>query len=144
MTEETACLFCYGSLQLPAVMKIVTGREFTGQPAWLKDFAMFRMKQAEYPGIIPRSGDTVGGILYRNLTKQDLRSLDAFEGEQYDRRQVIVSLEGDLRQTAWVYVVREERQNELTDETWTLSQFMANDYEQFMTRFVLGRRDLFT
>jgi len=37
--------------------------------------------KVDYPGIVPREGKSVRGMLVENLTKADVGRLDAFEGD---------------------------------------------------------------
>lgn len=140
--SENNCLFCYGSLQVPEVIKMVTGHDFTGRIARLDDYVMSLMRNAEYPGIIPKTGHSVGGVVYSDLTEKDFNSLDAFEGDQYKRLLVTVDCNNSRLET-WAYVVRNSKRGDLTDHPWTLEDFMENRYEQFMTRFVINRKALF-
>lgn len=141
--SEIMNLFCYGSLQLQAVIKAVTGREFEGQRATLQDFAMFRVKAAEYPGIIPKRDCMISGVVYRDLDSSNFRALDAFEGDQYYRQLVDIIREGNQGLKAWVYTIRDDKMDQLTREPWSLSSFIANDYDRFFERFVLSRRELY-
>jgi gamma-glutamylcyclotransferase (GGCT)/AIG2-like uncharacterized protein YtfP len=61
----------------------------------------------EYPGIIysPRKLDLVVGDVFE-LTNPEkvLAYLDAYEGDEYDRRQYWITLDDGSRVRAWVYV----------------------------------------
>lgn len=124
-------------------MEAVTGRSFEAQPVRLPDHMIYRMKNAEYPGVIQQPDSSVAGVLYQDLSERDFRALDAFEGEQYQRRLVSVLKKDETSIDAWAYIVREEKQDDLLLATWTLSDFLEKDFDRFMTRFVKDRRDLY-
>lgn len=132
-------LFCYGTLQSPDVIGSVIGRRPEGRPARLPGWAVFRMRGARYPGIVPGSEtDDAPGLVYDGISERELATLDRFEGPQYERREVAVS--GGEVQTAWAYAVRESRRDEVTGEPWRLADFLESGLAEFMERFVEMRR----
>lgn len=136
-------LFCYGTLQIPEVIHAVTGRTYTGAAARLNGYAAFRVKDAEYPGIIPSPGSATDGIVYENVSDDELEVLDLFEGEFYRRKLLTVVLHNGQTRTAWVYVMRPRYQNILTDESWDLGEFLETGYQSFMENYVQARKDVY-
>ena len=67
---EKKALFCYGTLQSPLVMKAVTGQAYEGKEATLNNWARFRVRDSEYPGIICQENSTVSGKLYWGLDEK--------------------------------------------------------------------------
>jgi gamma-glutamylcyclotransferase (GGCT)/AIG2-like uncharacterized protein YtfP len=124
-------------------MRAVTGKTFTGQKAQLGGYQIRRVKGAEYPGIVVCEEESVSGLLYTQVDEQSLRVLDAFEGEEYERRQVVVRLHGDKEVEAFAYVIRPQHRGRLSHEPWTMDQFMQSELPAFMARFVNGRRQVF-
>lgn len=133
-------LFCYGTLRSPRVIQSVTGRVYVGRQALLRDFAIFQVRNAEYPGIIPCRGSTVEGTLYRDIDANTLRILDKFEGSEYFRDRVRVSLADGGEEDAFVYVVRPQKRGILTGKPWDYERFLESGIDRFMRRFVTGRR----
>lgn len=95
----THSAFFYGTLMSPTVLHSVlqvqthTPTTHTVTPAILPSHARHRVKSAPYPGIIPTSPEhSVRGTLVSNLTDADMKRLDAFEGDEYERRKVRVRL----------------------------------------------------
>jgi gamma-glutamylcyclotransferase (GGCT)/AIG2-like uncharacterized protein YtfP len=136
-------IFCYGTLQVPEVMKAVTGRLYEGEKALLPGYAMYRVKDAEYPGIVPSYKGETEGTLCSGLTDEDLKVLDAFEGNFYARHSVEVHLRDGRITTAWVYVIREEYERVLSDELWHLDRFLKEGFRSFMDGYVHARKDLY-
>lgn len=65
----------------------------------------------KYPGVVRSvgNGDRVFGELYEIPEAKEteiLRRLDAYEGSEYDRQRVFVTLPDGRRRIAWVYVLR--------------------------------------
>lgn len=127
-------LFCYGTLRSPLVMKAVARRPFTGIEATLQDYGMFRMRDAEYPGILPRKGLAVEGILYHDIDEGTLRALDDFEGALYFRDIVEVIMKDGAKSRAFVYCVCEHERARLSEEVWDFDRFLKFELEGFMNR----------
>jgi len=87
----THIAFFYGTLMAPQVLSRVTGHSLTSltiRPAILPDYRRHRVRQADYPALLPQSGSTVRGTLVSGLTDNDMFRLDRFEGDEYARRPV--------------------------------------------------------
>jgi gamma-glutamylcyclotransferase (GGCT)/AIG2-like uncharacterized protein YtfP len=137
-------LFCYGTLQVPEVIKSVTGRTYQGQTATVRDYAIYKVKNAEYPGIIHSSDSEIEGILYADVSDEDLKVLDLFESDLYRRQLLGVVLADGSTCKAWCYVIRDKNKSLLTTDTWRLEDFLDNGLESFMTGYVNGRRDVYS
>lgn len=72
----------------------------TIRPALLNSYTRHRVRNADYPAILPSSPDVstacVRGSLVTGLTSADLYRLDIFEGDQYVRRKVRVQVLKDV------------------------------------------------
>jgi gamma-glutamylcyclotransferase (GGCT)/AIG2-like uncharacterized protein YtfP len=127
-------LFCYGSLQLAVVMRAVTGRDFDAAPAVLAGFARYRVRDAEYPGLVPEPGARTEGTLYRGLDAAAIRALDHFEGAFYERLTLEVELASGARESAEIYVVVPARRGEISQDAWDVAHFERHDLANFMRR----------
>jgi gamma-glutamylcyclotransferase (GGCT)/AIG2-like uncharacterized protein YtfP len=127
-------LFCYGSLQFPTVMRAVVGRDFEAERAALVGYARYRVRDAEYPGLVPEPGARTEGTLYRGLDDAAIRALDHFEGAFYARLTLEIELASREREAAEVYVVVPARRGELSRDPWDAAHFERHDLERFMRR----------
>lgn len=57
-------------------------------PAILHNHRRHRVRNADYPAVIPAKGSSVRGTYVTGLSRLDLRKLDMFEGGDYERRLV--------------------------------------------------------
>ncbi|OJJ48941.1 hypothetical protein ASPZODRAFT_164532 [Penicilliopsis zonata CBS 506.65] len=104
-------LFFYGTLMAPQILyRVIHGRPepepwqkalLTFQPAILHGFQRHRVREADYPGIVPsdkseESSACVLGTLVSGLTDGDVHRLDIFEGSEYEKRPVKVRTLRDL------------------------------------------------
>ncbi|KAK4143713.1 AIG2-like family-domain-containing protein [Dichotomopilus funicola] len=139
MAPEVFYSVCYGRKEVPPSI----AAQHTFQPALLHNYCRRRVRYADYPGIIEDPRHDVFGILATGLTRANMQKLDYFEGSQYERRKVKVSLldkvgdahgegnvEGEERETE-VYVFLEER--DLESKEWDLEEF-RRDKMKYWTR----------
>jgi gamma-glutamylcyclotransferase (GGCT)/AIG2-like uncharacterized protein YtfP len=133
-------LFCYGTLQVPAVMQAVTGRVHKRIPARLPGYARFCVKDADYPGIVPSKTHETNGILYDDISAPELAILDRFEGDLYTRTMVKVVLEDSTSTDAWTYVIAEGQEGRLTGKPWSLDRFLESGLDRFIRNYVEDRR----
>src|SRR4051794_3862349 len=100
--DDITTAFFYGTLMLPPILRRVlfgpasahptTARPLAHpRPAILHGYARRRVRGADYPGIVPRAGAAVRGVLVEGLTPGDVWRLDAFEGGDYARLAVDVA-----------------------------------------------------
>ncbi len=107
-------------------------------------FAIYRVKGAAYPGVIHSPGNETPGMLYSGIHNEQLRALDLFEGDLYERRYSNIITADANSHNAWVYLISESRKTQLTTEPWHLKSFMENDFDTFMNNYVNGRKDIYT
>jgi hypothetical protein len=91
--------FFYGTLMAPSVLRrVIFGQNLpdstttrpppTPRPALLKQFQRHRVRNCDYPAIIPQGSASVRGTLVTGLTEGDWWRLDVFEGDDYTREVV--------------------------------------------------------
>lgn len=90
-------LFVYGTLQDADVLGAVLGRVVA--PAGLRRAMAPHYRAVAYPGrvypaLVASAGDAADGLLLEDLSELDLAVLDAFEGDEYRRRPIAVSIDG--------------------------------------------------
>lgn len=124
-------IFTYGSLMCADIMHRVAGCRTRSIEAVLKDFFRSGIYGEDYPGIVPRPGAAVTGVLYLNLPKEVVRRLDSFEGRMYERRKVeVVSSEDDII-PAMTYVIKSRYRDRLTHEEWSYAHFLSTGKAKF-------------
>lgn len=142
-SDLTHNLFSYGTLQVPRILQTVISKALNGVPADLPGYAVYRVKDAEYPGIVASPDAVTHGTLYTGVLGEDLEILDRFEGALYERTELEVIPEPGKAIKTWVYVIKDIHRNLLAREPWNLDDFMENDMDRFMKRFVDGRRQAY-
>lgn len=127
-------LFVYGTLMVSDVMRGVCGYAKVGEPAQLNGFCRRLVRGEIYPAIAPAVGEAVDGLLYRGVTDQQTRLLDAFEGDFYERQLVSVTVQGNLV-SADAYVLHPYFAEVLSDQPWSLEAFRQNGIGQFTSEY---------
>ncbi len=103
-------LFAYGTLTDAAFVAGLLEHPVRGETARLLDFELLELEGFGYPTVFSAEGEAVPGVLYRGLTQEDLRRLDAYEGvaEGLYRRATARVTAGDGEpEDALVYLVTE-------------------------------------
>ena len=161
-------LFAYGTLLFPPVLHAVVGRVPRSIAATLDGFARRRVAGELFPAIVEAPGERVAGVLYLTLDDRAWRRLDAFEGDLYERRSVVVTpasrflpsdleapgagegvaipVRGDERDerravSALTYVVRRDVRHRLSAELWDPEVFARDQLAAFAARLAGGIRD---
>ena len=127
-------LFTYGTLVFPEVWQRIAVREAVAERATLCGFAIYRVKDAIFPGIV-RAGevDRVSGMLYRDLDDDTLFELDAYESDFYQRLAVSVVTEEGESVEGQAYLVPDSRRDMLTDEPWDAQWFAEHKLAKYLS-----------
>jgi gamma-glutamylcyclotransferase (GGCT)/AIG2-like uncharacterized protein YtfP len=103
-SSNSRSAFFYGTLMAPQVLHrvchgsmspsnpIYTTHSFITKPAILHDHRRHRVRNADYPAVIPCPGASVRGTYVTGLTDADIWRLDIFEGDEYARREAKVKI----------------------------------------------------
>ncbi|MCB1193691.1 MAG: gamma-glutamylcyclotransferase [Leptospiraceae bacterium] len=126
--------FAYGTLMNPKVWENVVRNRYKYEKAFLKGFSRKYLKGEEYPGIITDKNSIIEGLLYYELTHKDEKKLDLFEGEYYQRCNAEVLTMDDRVVSCYVYFLKPEHLNLLSDTNWTYNQFVKKGLETFMDK----------
>ncbi|KAM7190722.1 hypothetical protein V8F20_009627 [Naviculisporaceae sp. PSN 640] len=138
MAPEVFYTVCYNTKSVPEAISAL----HTFTPAVLHGYSRRRVRNCDYPGIIPDDDTaTVLGTLVTGLTKANIHKLDDFEGSEYERRKVKVKVLKEVGNAKGEGNVEtgEEREvdtyvflysDELEDKEWDFEEFrrekMAN------------------
>ncbi len=128
--------FTYGSLMWPDIMARVCGQAFASEPASLAGHARHPVRGQDYPGLRPLAQGQVAGRLYRDVDAAAWARLDAFEGEEYERVEVLVALSGGGMLPAQVYRFRDSFAQRLLPGDWDVEAFGREGRQRFIARYV--------
>ena len=128
-------LFTYGTLMCEEIMQEVSGSRLPRAEALLKGFRRRRVRDEEYPGIVPCKGGLVRGVVYRDIPQEAWDRLDRFEGNLYTRHAVCVWLEGSRRLQAQTYVICPEHRDVLTGYDWSFETFLRRGKARFRNSY---------
>ncbi|RJF97142.1 gamma-glutamylcyclotransferase family protein [Noviherbaspirillum saxi] len=129
-------VFTYGSLMFPEVWNRVVRGDYRSLPATLPGHARFVLKNETYPGVIAQPGQSVAGLLYFDVSPQDVVALDAFEGDEYRRVAVGVTLDSGetVEAQAYLYLLPQK----LSDSPWLPEAFQMQRFIATYCREKLG------
>jgi gamma-glutamylcyclotransferase (GGCT)/AIG2-like uncharacterized protein YtfP len=121
----------------PEVWRAVVGREFPAVEGTATGFAIYRVRDAVFPGIIA-AGETnsIRGVVYLDVDEASLERLDVFEDDFYERQALWIDCDDGERRGADAYVVPAHNHAVLTDDPWHRDEFVATGgLEDFIRRF---------
>lgn len=122
----SANVFTYGSLMFTEVWQPLVGGRYPSEPAVLADFRRFAVPGVAYPGIVAAPGEQVAGLLYRDVGPDDLARLDLFEGAEYQREALPVTLANGSVLVAETYVWLDH--GRLSDAAWLPEAFRLREF----------------
>jgi gamma-glutamylcyclotransferase (GGCT)/AIG2-like uncharacterized protein YtfP len=128
--------FTYGSLMWADIMARVCGHDFTSESASLADHRRHPVRGQDYPGLRAAPGGLVQGRLYLDVTADAWVRLDAFEGQEYERADVVVALADGRRLPAQIYRFRDAFADRLLPGDWDVEAFAREGRQRFMARYV--------
>ncbi len=128
--------FTYGSLMWADIMARVCGRELASEPASLAGHSRHPVRGEDYPGLRPAPDGVVAGRLYRDVDAAAWARLDAFEGDEYERVGVLVTLADGSEVPAQVYRFRGDVAARLLPGAWDVDAFEREGRARFLARYV--------
>ncbi|MBK8501434.1 MAG: gamma-glutamylcyclotransferase [Saprospiraceae bacterium] len=128
-------LFTYGTLMVPEIIQALLGRQPQAKPATLDGFRRYLLLDANYPGIKTQVDNRVSGLIYYQLSQNDLDILNDFEGEPYELKPVSATLISGEGVSTFAYIIKEQFENLLSDQDWSLEEFMALHKDNFIREY---------
>ncbi len=129
-------VFTYGSLMFPQIWQRVVRGTYGSAAARLDGHARFEIAEETYPGVIAQDGASVAGLLYFDVSAQDVAALDAFEGTEYRREAVQVTLDSGATVGADTYIYLLPQK--LSDSPWQPERFQMERFIGSYCRDKLG------
>lgn len=124
-------VFVYGTLQLPLIQRLLTGKSFPAQPARVVGFRRGLVEGQRYPSLAPEPGGEVPGLLLREVSPAALARLDAYEGPEYERIQALAHTAAGA-EPCWLWLLRAEHRERVSREAFDLQLFIARDLAAFL------------
>ena len=126
-------LFTYGSLMFEPVWSRLVRGSYMKRTARLHGFARRRVRGDIYPVVFKsHDADWVDGMVYLNVSDEDVRRLDVFEGDLYDRQSQWVVVEGAEKVIASAYVLKETYAHMTDDRDWDPQWFARSGLRTFL------------
>lgn len=136
LCQMTSPVFTYGSLMFGQIWSRVVRGEYASTRAVAAGHARYAIKDETYPGMIAQSGGTVEGVLYFDVVQDDIAALDAFEGGEYRRESIAVTLAGGetVQADTYIYLAIER----LSESPWLPEAFQMERFIGSYCREKLG------
>ena len=129
-------VFTYGTLMFPEVWQTVVGKSFTAVNGKVRGYAVYRVKDAVFPGMVAERGKIVSGVVYLDVDDESVARLDRFEDDFYERQSIWLDCDDGEKRSAEAYIVPLSIQSVLTSELWDREAFRTSGgLEQFVNKF---------
>jgi gamma-glutamylcyclotransferase (GGCT)/AIG2-like uncharacterized protein YtfP len=126
-------LFTYGTLMYAEVWERIGLKRCVAQPAILPGYAIYRVCDALFPGIIQAgSDDQVQGVLYHDLEEGILDELDAYESDMYERATVYALNQDSVRIKCQAYVIPLANRAALSNDAWDSDWFQQHGLAKYL------------
>ncbi|MDD2384163.1 MAG: gamma-glutamylcyclotransferase [Sulfurospirillaceae bacterium] len=129
-----AHLLTYGSLMFSGVWKRLIKGDYKAERGTINGYARRCVKGDEYPVIFP-ANESVTGVVYFDISEEDMKILDAFEGEYYERKTLIASLGNHQSVQVEVYVLKEQYYLIIDDKPWSETYFAQEGIKRFLDNY---------
>lgn len=133
--QDCQHVFVYGSLMyLPVWSQVVQG-VYACENAVAMGFQRHAVPNETYPGMVRNPAAQVQGIVWLDVSPQDLQRLDAFEGVEYQRETIEINLNknGSSIQ-AGTYLWRDPAT--LSETLWSVASFESDGMQAFLNKHV--------
>lgn len=129
-------MFVYGSLMFEEVWSRLVRGSYVKRAARLGGFTRRKVRDDVYPVIFKsHEADWVDGMVYLNVTEEDIERLDFFEGDFYDRQDHTVVVEETEKTVAAVYVLKDNYYYMTDDVGWDPEWFARQGLAVFLGRY---------
>ena len=126
-------VFTYGSLMYARVWSRVVAGNYAQQKGVVQGFRRLRVKHEQYPGLIKGKGK-VEGVVYFDVSPEDVIRLDRFEGELYQQELVEVVCQNGRLMPAALYLIQDQFKDVLAGE-WSKVQFEQHGLAEFEAKY---------
>lgn len=116
----------------PQVWGRVVTRSYSSEKGTVSSFARLRIRGEVYPALVKKEGASTRGVLYYDITGEDLARLDSFEGDAYDRISITVVTEAGVAVRCDTYLFSESLSEKVIDEPWDFDSFVDKSKKGFM------------
>ena len=126
-------LFFYGTLRSEEVREAVIGqKKFNIARGILQKHKVYKVINANYPLIkfTNQKSDEVEGILIKDLTTEEIKKLDKFEGKNYFRQFVKINMKDKLYD-AQIYMPQKTL---IAEEPWNFDYWYKNNINDFFSK----------
>jgi gamma-glutamylcyclotransferase (GGCT)/AIG2-like uncharacterized protein YtfP len=125
-------LFTYGTLMFEPVRRLHSRRALAAEPATLAGHARRALRGASYPGLVPDPSGCVPGVLLRGVSPALLARLDRWEGTEYVRVPVQVTLASGERAPAFTYRLAARAYARALAHDWDAAAFARRDLARWL------------
>jgi len=123
-------LFVYGTLLFPEVLRVLIDRVPDSIQATVEGWRAAAIPDSVYPGLVPAQKST-SGLLLHGITAAEWQTLDSFEGQAYEAREL--PLRDGGHGWAYVYLANVEASPDDWDAQWFATRHLTSYLDRCAT-----------
>lgn len=127
-------IFTYGSLMHETVWQKIVKGNYRSEPYTVEGFIRRKISGRSYPGLIAKPESKITGVLYYNVSSQDIAALDEYEGDEYLRK-TLKTLHDGKHSVIQGYLYVGDQQK-FSDEEWDYHDFVSYDLDAFLNHYI--------
>ncbi len=131
-------LFVYGTLMFSEIRDQLLGRTIESQKATAKGYKTVCIKYendvSTYPVLIRNNNSETQGVFLKDLTQEDIRILNFYEGEEYELKEILVDLKS-TRKKALVYLPKHLNTVTLGPD-WDINFFRLHHFTNYVEKII--------
>jgi gamma-glutamylcyclotransferase (GGCT)/AIG2-like uncharacterized protein YtfP len=127
-------VFTYGTLMVEEVWFKVLKTKHKSKAGTLVGFERKKLSGKTYPGMVKNNNAKTEGVIYFDISIDELASLDDFEGEEYTREKVSVS-SGDKTIECFAYIYKDEYKSNILPAEWNFEDFLKKGLNIFLLNY---------
>jgi gamma-glutamylcyclotransferase (GGCT)/AIG2-like uncharacterized protein YtfP len=127
-------VFAYGTLMSEEVWLKVVKTKHKSKAGTLAGFERKKLTGKTYSGMIKKDNTKTEGIIYFDISGEELKTLDSFEGEEYERQKINI-FSGDKTIECFTYIYKDEYKKNLLSDEWSFEDFLKNGLNVFLSNY---------
>lgn len=130
-------VFVYGTLMSPDVVRVLLGRiPQRTAPAFVSEFQRYPVLGQEFPGMIRKEGGRTDGVVIEDLSLEEMKILDWFEGDEYVRQSVTVQWDDGVTRKVESFVWNNPWEELDMEKEWDYQHFCETTLQWYLANTV--------
>lgn len=129
-------VFTYGSLMFPEVWNKVVQGTYESAKGTLHGHRRRSLLEESYPVVFEGApSERVAGLVYMDVSDNDVKRLDIFEGIYYDRKSIELVMHDGKSLNAETFILKADFYEKVDDTPWDVERFKLVGLSRFLESY---------